>query len=122
MLMGALEFAFRACWCVKKRRRRTGVAASSKEGGREGGDDGGDKGLHTRDSPSPPSLPPSLPPLPRYCSFETITMTPIQLKMIEPSLMTPVDIAWLNGYHAQVCLPSFLPSFLPSLPPSLPPS
>jgi hypothetical protein len=29
-------------------------------------------------------------------------MAPIQKKLIEPSLMTPADVAWLNAYHRQV--------------------
>ncbi len=34
--------------------------------------------------------------------FETLTWAPIDLKLVDPSLMTPADAAWLNNYHAQV--------------------
>ncbi len=37
----------------------------------------------------------------RYCDFETITMAPIQTKLVEPALLTPSDRAWLNDYHAK---------------------
>lgn len=29
-------------------------------------------------------------------------MAPIQTKLVEPSLLTPSDRAWLNSYHAKV--------------------
>lgn len=35
-----------------------------------------------------------------YLKFETITLVPIQLKMIDLSLMTDDEIEWLNNYHA----------------------
>lgn len=35
-----------------------------------------------------------------YLKFETITFVPIQLKMIDPLLMTDDEIEWLNEYHA----------------------
>jgi Xaa-Pro aminopeptidase len=34
--------------------------------------------------------------------FETLTFAPIDLRLIEPKLMTSEEIAWLNGYHAEV--------------------
>ncbi|NIX76440.1 aminopeptidase P family protein [Microvirga terricola] len=34
--------------------------------------------------------------------FETLTFSPIDLRLVEPSLMTVDEIAWLNAYHAQV--------------------
>lgn len=34
--------------------------------------------------------------------FETLTFAPIDLRLIEPTLLSFEEIAWLNGYHAQV--------------------
>jgi Xaa-Pro aminopeptidase len=34
--------------------------------------------------------------------FETLTLTPIDTSLIEPSLMTDAEIAWLDGYHDRV--------------------
>jgi Xaa-Pro aminopeptidase len=34
--------------------------------------------------------------------FETLSFTPIDLRLVEPSIMTADEVAWLNGYHAQV--------------------
>jgi Xaa-Pro aminopeptidase len=34
--------------------------------------------------------------------FETLTFTPIDLRLVEPSIMTADEIAWLNDYHAKV--------------------
>ena len=34
--------------------------------------------------------------------FETLTMAPIDRRLIWPKLMTPEEIAWLNGYHRTV--------------------
>ncbi len=34
--------------------------------------------------------------------FETITLAPIDLRLVDPSLMTDDEIAWLNSYHARV--------------------
>jgi Xaa-Pro aminopeptidase len=34
--------------------------------------------------------------------FETLTFAPIDLRLVEPTLMTPEEIAWLNAYHAEV--------------------
>lgn len=38
----------------------------------------------------------------QFCVFETITMAPIQQKLIERSLLTASDVAWLNAYHQDV--------------------
>ncbi len=35
-------------------------------------------------------------------SFETLTLAPIDRTLIEPSLMTPAEIDWLDAYHARV--------------------
>jgi Xaa-Pro aminopeptidase len=35
-------------------------------------------------------------------ALETITLVPIDRRLIDVSLMTPDEIAWLDGYHAQV--------------------
>jgi Xaa-Pro aminopeptidase len=35
-------------------------------------------------------------------AFETLTLAPIDRRLIDVSLMTPDEIAWLNGYHARV--------------------
>jgi len=34
--------------------------------------------------------------------FETLTFTPIDLRLVETSIMNPGEIAWLNAYHAAV--------------------
>jgi Xaa-Pro aminopeptidase len=34
--------------------------------------------------------------------FETLTFTPIDLRLVEPSIMTGDEIAWLDAYHAKV--------------------
>jgi Xaa-Pro aminopeptidase len=34
--------------------------------------------------------------------FETITLAPIDLNLVEPSLLTDVEKGWLNAYHARV--------------------
>lgn len=34
--------------------------------------------------------------------FETITLAPIDLALVEPKLLEPKEIAWLNAYHARV--------------------
>lgn len=35
--------------------------------------------------------------------FETLTLAPIDRRLIEPALMTAAEIAWLDGYHERVC-------------------
>ncbi|TMW68349.1 hypothetical protein Poli38472_005817 [Pythium oligandrum] len=37
-----------------------------------------------------------------FCEFETITMAPIQTKLINVSLLTKDEIDWLNAYHQTV--------------------
>lgn len=34
--------------------------------------------------------------------FETITLAPIDLELIEPKLLSDAELAWLNAYHARV--------------------
>jgi Xaa-Pro aminopeptidase len=34
--------------------------------------------------------------------FETLSFSPIDLRLVEPALMTAEEIAWLNAYHGQV--------------------
>jgi Xaa-Pro aminopeptidase len=38
---------------------------------------------------------------PMLC-FETLTLAPIDLALVEPGLLTAGEIAWLNAYHARV--------------------
>src|SRR5436190_4369563 len=38
----------------------------------------------------------------RYLEFETLTLAPIDLASIEPSLLTAAEKAWLNAYHTRV--------------------
>lgn len=35
-------------------------------------------------------------------AFETLTLAPIDLTLVEPGLLTAAEIAWLNAYHARV--------------------
>jgi Xaa-Pro aminopeptidase len=35
-------------------------------------------------------------------SFETVTLTPIARNLIDPLMMTPAEIAWLDSYHQRV--------------------
>ena len=34
--------------------------------------------------------------------FETLTLAPIDLALVEPKLLTRAELAWLNAYHARV--------------------
>ena len=34
--------------------------------------------------------------------FETITLAPIDLDLVEPKLLTEEERAWLNAYHKRV--------------------
>ena len=34
--------------------------------------------------------------------FETLTLAPIDRRLIEPALMSPAERAWLDAYHARV--------------------
>ena len=38
----------------------------------------------------------------RYLGFETLTFVPLDRKLIERDLLTAEEIAWVDGYHAQV--------------------
>ena len=38
----------------------------------------------------------------KMMEFETITLAPIDLGLVEPKLLTAEERAWLNGYHARV--------------------
>jgi Xaa-Pro aminopeptidase len=39
----------------------------------------------------------------KMMEFETITLAPIDLELVEPSLLSNDERAWLNAYHARVC-------------------
>ncbi|MSO72237.1 MAG: aminopeptidase P family protein [Rhodospirillaceae bacterium] len=49
-----------------------------------------------REAPQPPGAEKAL------LEFETLTLAPIDLNMIEGALMTDAEKTWLNGYHARV--------------------
>ncbi|HSZ74340.1 MAG TPA: M24 family metallopeptidase C-terminal domain-containing protein, partial [Rhizomicrobium sp.] len=38
----------------------------------------------------------------KMMEFETITLAPIDLDLVERALLTEEEIAWLNTYHARV--------------------
>ncbi|MHA7820829.1 MAG: aminopeptidase P family protein [Erythrobacter sp.] len=38
----------------------------------------------------------------RYLGFDCLTFVPIDRRLIEKSLLTPLEIEWLNAYHAKV--------------------
>jgi hypothetical protein len=38
----------------------------------------------------------------QYLGFEAITFVPLQKKMIDVSLLTDKEIAWVNKYHKEV--------------------
>jgi Xaa-Pro aminopeptidase len=38
----------------------------------------------------------------RFMEFETITLAPIDIDLVEPGLMTTAERDWLNAYHARV--------------------
>ncbi len=40
--------------------------------------------------------------------FEHVTIVPVQLKLIEVSLLTPDEIKWVNEYHKE-CLTKLSP-------------
>jgi Xaa-Pro aminopeptidase len=35
-------------------------------------------------------------------AFETLTLVPIDTRLVEPAMMTADEIAWLDSYHARV--------------------
>lgn len=39
---------------------------------------------------------------PEFLEFETLTLAPIDQRLIDKDLMTPAEIDWLNAYHANV--------------------
>jgi Xaa-Pro aminopeptidase len=45
---------------------------------------------------------PGADPQRKFLEFETITLAPIDLGLVEPSLLTEGERAWLNAYHARV--------------------
>uniref|UniRef100_A0A6A7G5Z7 Creatinase/aminopeptidase n=2 Tax=Hirondellea gigas TaxID=1518452 RepID=A0A6A7G5Z7_9CRUS len=47
----------------------------------------------------------------KFLEFETITLVPIQLKLIDKSQLSPQEIDWINRYH-QKCLSELGPSIL----------
>jgi Xaa-Pro aminopeptidase len=38
-----------------------------------------------------------------FLGFETITMCPIDLRLVKKEIMTDSELEWFNGYHRQVC-------------------
>ena len=38
-----------------------------------------------------------------FLAFETLTLCPIDTRLLDPSLLDAGEIAWLDGYHATVC-------------------
>eukprot|EP00299_Pterocystis_sp_00344_P014860 c7390_g1_i1.p1 GENE.c7390_g1_i1~~c7390_g1_i1.p1 ORF type:complete len:635 (+),score=155.80 c7390_g1_i1:161-1906(+) len=44
----------------------------------------------------------------KYLSFDTLTVVPIQAKLINPELLSPVEIAWIDKYHHK-CRTTVLP-------------
>ncbi len=38
----------------------------------------------------------------KFMTFETITLAPIDLGLVEPNSLSPDERAWLNAYHARV--------------------
>jgi Xaa-Pro aminopeptidase len=38
----------------------------------------------------------------KMMTFETVTLAPIDLACVEPSLLTSDERTWLNDYHARV--------------------
>ena len=37
-----------------------------------------------------------------FLGFETVSLCPIDLELVEPALLEPAEIAWLNSYHRRV--------------------
>jgi Xaa-Pro aminopeptidase len=38
----------------------------------------------------------------KLLGFKTLTMAPIDTNLVEPALLTPEELKWLNDYHAEV--------------------
>ena len=54
----------------------------------------------------------------RFLNFETITLAPIELRLVDESLLTTDEKSWLNAYHVRVCetlSPLVAPETLPWL-------
>jgi Xaa-Pro aminopeptidase len=34
--------------------------------------------------------------------FETLTLVPFDRRLIDPAILNPDELAWLNAYHAEV--------------------
>jgi Xaa-Pro aminopeptidase len=47
----------------------------------------------------PAELPGALKP---FLRFETLTLAPFDCRLIDPALLDPADVAWLDSYHARV--------------------
>jgi Xaa-Pro aminopeptidase len=37
-----------------------------------------------------------------YFGFDALTLVPIQTTMVDASLLSAEEVAWLDGYHAKV--------------------
>jgi len=37
-----------------------------------------------------------------FLRFETLTLAPIDRSLIDPALLLPSELEWLNAYHARV--------------------
>jgi Xaa-Pro aminopeptidase len=79
-----------------------GMVLSNEPGFYKTGPDGaGEYGIRVEnlvivvEDPRPGDIEPML-------AFETITLAPIDRRLIEPGLMTASEIEWLDGYHARV--------------------
>lgn len=53
-------------------------------------------------TPAVPDAAPGSPEHGEYLAFETLTLCPIDTRCIDLSLLRDDEIAWLNGYHAEV--------------------
>ncbi len=79
-----------------------GMVISNEPGFYKSGPDGaGEYGIRIEnlvivvEDPRPGDLEPML-------AFETITLAPIDKRLVEPALMTPAEIGWLDSYHDRV--------------------
>jgi len=39
---------------------------------------------------------------PPMLAFEALTLAPFDLRLLEPSLLTPAEAAWIDSYHDKV--------------------
>ena len=58
--------------------------------------------LNVTMTPAVPDAAPGSPEHGEYLAFETLTLCPIDTRCIDLSLLRDDEIAWLNGYHAEV--------------------